>query len=104
MSRLIEQIRLDARSNACIDMKLIREANLAEDLSKLMLELLVSVKERESFIEELKFFRGNLVAYKTMEKLKNLQKDDLMKVMKLRIMVSELQRQIHKEVDFYHTL
>ncbi|GJW51702.1 hypothetical protein Tco_0093053 [Tanacetum coccineum] len=74
-----------------------REAKLANDLSKLMMELLVSVKERQSFIEDLESLRGNLVAYKTREKLKSLQKDDLVEVTKLRKIVLQLHRHVHTE-------
>ncbi|GJX71941.1 hypothetical protein Tco_0309112 [Tanacetum coccineum] len=48
------------------------------------LELLESVNEKRAFIEELEHFMGNLVAYKTREELKRLQKDDLIKVMEMR--------------------
>ncbi|GKG28249.1 hypothetical protein Tco_0406576, partial [Tanacetum coccineum] len=64
-----------------------REAKLANNLSNLMMQLLESVNERLSFIEELKRLRGNLVAYKTREKHKKIQKDDLIKVMELRKIV-----------------
>ncbi|GKD03525.1 hypothetical protein Tco_1178499 [Tanacetum coccineum] len=68
-----------------------REAKLSNDLSKLIMELLVSVKEMESFIEELQGLRENLVAYKMREKRKNLKKDDLVKVMELRKIDLQLQ-------------
>ncbi|GJX17332.1 hypothetical protein Tco_0218164 [Tanacetum coccineum] len=67
-----------------------RETKLVKDLSKLMMELLDSVKERQSFIEELEVMRGNLVAYKSMEFLKKLRKDELVKVLEMRRIVAEL--------------
>ncbi|GJW59897.1 hypothetical protein Tco_0109232 [Tanacetum coccineum] len=66
--------------------------------------LLESVNERRAFIEELECLPGNLVAYKTKEELKRLQKDDLIKVMELRKVVLQLRLQVYKEVDFYKTL
>ncbi|GJS12976.1 hypothetical protein Tco_0407448 [Tanacetum coccineum] len=72
-----------------------------EDILEMLLE---SVNERRSFIEELERLRGNLVAYKIKEKLKSLQNDDLVKVMELRKIVLQLRRQVHKEVDFYHSV
>ncbi|GKF84583.1 hypothetical protein Tco_0249481, partial [Tanacetum coccineum] len=96
----LEELKVAANSTKMPDQMLVyfdretrREAKLANDLSKLMMELLVSVKERQSFIEELECLRGNLVAYKTREKLKSLQKDDLVKVMELRKIVLQLRRQ-----------
>ncbi|GKA57214.1 hypothetical protein Tco_0756402 [Tanacetum coccineum] len=53
-----------------------------------MMELLDSVKERQSLIEELEVVRGNLVAYKSREFLKKLQKAKLLKVLELREMVN----------------
>nr|GFA59082.1 hypothetical protein [Tanacetum cinerariifolium] len=76
----------------------------ANDLSNLMMQLIESVNERWTFIEELERLMGSLVAYKTREKIKSLQKDDLVKVMELRRIVLQLCRQVHKEVDFYLTL
>ncbi|GJX57815.1 hypothetical protein Tco_0287712 [Tanacetum coccineum] len=76
-------------------MEMRREAKLANDLSKLMMKLLVGVRERQSFIEDLESLRGNLVAYKTREKLKSLQKDDLVEVTKLRKIVLQLRRQVY---------
>ncbi|GJX37748.1 hypothetical protein Tco_0251051 [Tanacetum coccineum] len=61
-----------------------RETQLANELSNLMMQLLGSVNERRAFIEELEHFSGNMVAYKTREELKRLQKDDLIKVMEMR--------------------
>ncbi|GJS29167.1 hypothetical protein Tco_0489787 [Tanacetum coccineum] len=48
------------------------EAQLANELSNLMMQLLESVNERRAFIEELERLRGNLVAYKTREEFKHL--------------------------------
>ncbi|GKE52102.1 hypothetical protein Tco_1487258 [Tanacetum coccineum] len=81
-----------------------KESKLSNDFSKLIMQFLVSVKERQSFIEELDGLRENLVAYKTREKLKNLQKDDLVKVMEMRKIVLQLRCHVHKEVDFYHNM
>ncbi|GJR62786.1 hypothetical protein Tco_1504948 [Tanacetum coccineum] len=72
-----------------------RESKLANDLSELMTKLLASVKERKPFVEELEGLRENLVAYKMREKLKNLQKDDLEKVMELTKIVLQLRRQVY---------
>ncbi|GJV85194.1 transposase, MuDR, MULE transposase domain protein [Tanacetum coccineum] len=45
------------------------------------------VKERQLFIEELEGSRENMVAYNTREKLKELQQDDLVKVMEMRMLL-----------------
>ncbi|GJY98698.1 hypothetical protein Tco_0516128 [Tanacetum coccineum] len=85
----LDELAVAANSNKMPDHMLVyfdretrREAKLASDISKLMMELLASVKERQSFIEELECLRANLAKYKTREKLKSLQKDDLVTVMK----------------------
>ncbi|GJR60361.1 hypothetical protein Tco_1502523 [Tanacetum coccineum] len=49
-----------------------REAQLAYELSNLMMQLLQSVNERRAFLKELERLPGNLVAYKTRAKLKRL--------------------------------
>ncbi|GJT90302.1 hypothetical protein Tco_1079147 [Tanacetum coccineum] len=86
------------------ELKTQREAQLANKLSNLMMQLLESVNERRAFIEELESLPGNLVVYKTRAELKRLQKDDLIKVMEMRKVVLQLLLQVHKEVDFYKTL
>ncbi|GJY99754.1 hypothetical protein Tco_0517184 [Tanacetum coccineum] len=82
------------------DMQTQMEAQLANELSNLMMQLLQSVNERRTFIEELKHLSRNLVAYKTRVELKRLQKDDLIKVVEIRKVVLQLCLQVHKEVEF----
>nr|GEY96590.1 hypothetical protein [Tanacetum cinerariifolium] len=77
-----------------IERDMRRETKLAKDLSKLMIDLFDSVKERQSFIEELEVLKGNLVAYKSLEFLKKLQKSELLKVLGHKKMVIELQLQL----------
>ncbi|GJY67730.1 hypothetical protein Tco_0470712, partial [Tanacetum coccineum] len=81
-----------------------KEAQLANEHSNLTMQLVQSIDERRSFIQELERLSGNLEAYKTREELKGLQKDDLIEAMKMRNVVLQLRLQIHKEVDFYKTL
>ncbi|GJW90339.1 retrotransposon protein, putative, ty1-copia subclass [Tanacetum coccineum] len=74
-----------ARSIACLfDMKMQRESQLATELNILTRQLVESIDERRLFIQELERLPGNFLAYKTREELKGLQKDDLIKVMKMR--------------------
>ncbi|GJU80682.1 hypothetical protein Tco_1283047 [Tanacetum coccineum] len=72
------------------DMQTQREAQLANELSNIMMQLLESINERRAFIEELEHLPRNSVAYKTREELKHLQKDDLIKVIELRKVVLQL--------------
>ncbi|GKD63479.1 hypothetical protein Tco_1305587 [Tanacetum coccineum] len=76
--------------------KLAIAANFTRMLDKIL--------ERQLFIEELKGSRENMVAYKTREKLKELQQDDLVKVMEMRKIVLELRIKVQKDVAFSHTL
>nr|GEV57102.1 reverse transcriptase domain-containing protein [Tanacetum cinerariifolium] len=93
----LEELRVLANSTKLpeqflvyFDMQKQREAQLANELSNLMIQLLESVNERRPFIEELEHLLGNLVAYKMREELKHLQKDGLIKVMELRKVVLQL--------------
>ncbi|GJW15939.1 hypothetical protein Tco_0020072 [Tanacetum coccineum] len=63
-----------------------REAQQANELSNLtrQRQLLVSVNYRLAIIEELKHLPGNLVAYKTREHLKHIQKAVLVEVIELK--------------------
>ncbi|GJZ55974.1 hypothetical protein Tco_0611167 [Tanacetum coccineum] len=81
-----------------------REAQLANELSNLTMQLVQSIDERRSFIQEFERLSRNLEAYKIREELKGLQKDDLIKAMEMRKVVLQLCLQIHKDVDFYKTL
>ncbi|GJS18237.1 hypothetical protein Tco_0412709 [Tanacetum coccineum] len=54
------------------------------EINNLTRRLVDSIYERRSFIQELERFLGNVMAYKTREELKGMQKDDLIKAMKMR--------------------
>nr|GEZ31013.1 hypothetical protein [Tanacetum cinerariifolium] len=66
------------------DMQTQREALLANELSNLMMQMVQSIDERCSFIQELEHLPRNLEAYKMREELKGLYKDDLIKAMETR--------------------
>ncbi|GKA48327.1 hypothetical protein Tco_0741285, partial [Tanacetum coccineum] len=95
----LEELMVLANSTKLPDQLLVyfdRQAQrdqLANELSNLMMQLLESVNERRAFIEELECLPGNLVAYKTREELKRLQKDYLIKVMEPKNVVLQLRLQ-----------
>ncbi|GKE21980.1 hypothetical protein Tco_1433492 [Tanacetum coccineum] len=74
---LVNSTKLPDQLLIYFDMQTQREAQLANELSNLMMLLLESVNERRAFIDELERLPKNLVAYKTRAELKSLQKDDL---------------------------
>ncbi|GKC47778.1 hypothetical protein Tco_1065500 [Tanacetum coccineum] len=55
------------------DMKTQRESQLVTELNNLTRQLVKSIDERRSFIQELERLPGNLLAYKTREELKGPQ-------------------------------
>ncbi|GKE30975.1 hypothetical protein Tco_1450297 [Tanacetum coccineum] len=85
-------------------MQMQREAQQANELSNLtrQRQLLASVNYRRAIIEELERLLINLVAYKTREHLKHIQKAVLVEVIKLKRNCAF--RSLHKEVDFCRTL
>ncbi|GJX90061.1 hypothetical protein Tco_0343387 [Tanacetum coccineum] len=63
-----------------------REVQLATEINNLTRQLLGSIDERLSFIRELVIrLPTNVMAYKTREELKGLQKDDMIKAMEMRM-------------------
>ncbi|GKA93223.1 hypothetical protein Tco_1047944 [Tanacetum coccineum] len=74
---LVNSTKLPDQLLIYFDMQIQKEAQLANELSNLMMLLLESVNERRAFIDELERLPENLVAYKTRAQLKRLQKDDL---------------------------
>nr|GEV21525.1 hypothetical protein [Tanacetum cinerariifolium] len=67
------------------DMKTQREVQLATKINNLTRQLLGSIDERRSFIQEFEQrLQTNVMAYKTREELKGLQKDDMIKAMEKR--------------------
>nr|GEV03655.1 hypothetical protein [Tanacetum cinerariifolium] len=87
------------------DMKTQREVQLATEINNLMRQLLDSIDERRSFIRELKqCFSTNVMAYKIREELKDLQKDDMIKAMEMRMVALQLHLQAMKGFDFYKSL
>ncbi|GJX41039.1 hypothetical protein Tco_0256029 [Tanacetum coccineum] len=86
MNRLLANLgKLRDQLLVYFDMKTQREVQLATKINNLTRQLVVSIDERRLFIQELKCLPGNMMAYKTREKLNGLQKDDLIKVMKMRM-------------------
>ncbi|GKE00748.1 hypothetical protein Tco_1388731, partial [Tanacetum coccineum] len=63
---------------------------LTTELSNLTRQLVESIDEKRSFIQELELLPGSLLAYKTREELKGLQKDDLIKAMEMRKVALQL--------------
>ncbi|GKB44170.1 hypothetical protein Tco_0889112 [Tanacetum coccineum] len=61
-----------------------REAQQENELSNLTRQLLAIVNHRFTIIEELERLSKNLVAYKTREDLKRIQKVDLINVIELK--------------------
>ncbi|GJS30917.1 hypothetical protein Tco_0979823 [Tanacetum coccineum] len=87
----LEELRVLANSTKLRDQLLVyfdmhtqREARLATELSNLTRQFVEIIDKRISFIQELERLQKNLLAYKTREELKGLQKDDLIKAMKMR--------------------
>ncbi|GJZ43687.1 hypothetical protein Tco_0590942, partial [Tanacetum coccineum] len=58
-----------------------------EDILETLVE---NIDEKRSFIQELELLPGSLLAYKTKEELKGLQKDDLIKAMEMRKVALQL--------------
>ncbi|GJU88966.1 hypothetical protein Tco_1301389 [Tanacetum coccineum] len=106
-----------------------REAQQANELSNLtrQRQLLASVNYRHVIIEELELLPRNLVAYKTREdlkhiqkavlikviemkkelrlqELKGMQKDDMIRAMEMRSTALQLHHQAMKGFDFYKSL
>nr|GEU32073.1 hypothetical protein [Tanacetum cinerariifolium] len=87
----LEELRFLANSGKLRDQLLVyfdiktqREVQLATEFNNLMGQLVESTDKRHSFIQELEHLPGNVMAYKTREELKGLQKDELIKAMKMR--------------------
>ncbi|GKB77282.1 hypothetical protein Tco_0944177 [Tanacetum coccineum] len=75
----LEELRLLANSGKLrdkllvyFDMKTQREVQLATKINNLTRQLVDSIDERRSFIQELKRLPGNVMVYKTREELKGL--------------------------------
>ncbi|GKD06637.1 hypothetical protein Tco_1181611, partial [Tanacetum coccineum] len=100
----LEQLRLLANSDLLrdqllvyFDMKTQREVQLATKINNLTRQLLGSIDERRSFIRELEQrLPTNVMAYKTREELKGLQKDDMIKAMEMRTVALQLHLQAMK--------
>ncbi|GJS01116.1 hypothetical protein Tco_0317624 [Tanacetum coccineum] len=89
-------------------LKHIQKAVLVEviELKKeLRLQCLDIIDERRSFIGELEQrLPKNVMAYKTRHELKGLQKDDMIRAMKISSTALQLHHQAMKGFDFYKSL
>nr|GEW84780.1 hypothetical protein [Tanacetum cinerariifolium] len=96
----LEELKLLANSTKLrynflvyFDIKTHRESQLATELKNLTRQLVESIKGRCSFIQELERLPRNLLACKTREELKGLQKDDLIKAVEMRKVALQLRLQ-----------
>nr|GEX81422.1 hypothetical protein [Tanacetum cinerariifolium] len=96
---------IDGMNSLCfshIVMDTLREVQLATEINNLTRQLLGSIDEKRSFIQELEQrLLTNVMAYKTREELKGLQKDDMIKAMEMRTIALQLHLQAIKGFDFY---
>ncbi|GJY56056.1 hypothetical protein Tco_0455171 [Tanacetum coccineum] len=78
---------------------------VATEINNLMRQLLDIIDERRSFIGELEQrLPTNVLAYKTRQELKGLQKDDMIRAMEMRSTALQLHHQTMKGFHFYKSL
>ncbi|GKC28486.1 hypothetical protein Tco_1035780 [Tanacetum coccineum] len=102
-----EQLRLLANSDLLVyfDLKTQREVQVATEINNLTRQLLDIIDERRSFIGELEQrLPINVMAYKTRQELKGLQKDDMIRAMEMRLTALQLHHQAMKGFHFYKSL
>ncbi|GJQ92544.1 hypothetical protein Tco_0003683 [Tanacetum coccineum] len=107
----LEELRLLANSRKLRDLLLIyfnmktqSKVHLATEIKNLTRQLVDSLDEKCSFIQEIERVSGNVMAYKTREGLKGLQTDNLIKAMDMRTIALRLHLQALKGVDFHKSL
>ncbi|GJU93972.1 hypothetical protein Tco_1318728 [Tanacetum coccineum] len=108
----LEQLGLLANSDLLkdqllvyFDLKTRREVQLATEINNLTRQLLDIMDERRSFIGELEQrLATNMMAYKTRQELKGLQKDDMIRAMEMRSTALQLHHQVMTGFDFYKSL
>ncbi|GJY56863.1 hypothetical protein Tco_1259229 [Tanacetum coccineum] len=108
----LEQLRLLANSDLLkdqllvyFDLKTQREVQVATEINNLTRQLLDIIDERRSFIGELEQrLPTNVMAYKTRQELKGLQKDDMIRAMEMRSTALQLHHQAMKGFHFYKSL
>ncbi|GJX33051.1 hypothetical protein Tco_0242906 [Tanacetum coccineum] len=108
----LEQLRLLANSgllkdqlHVYFDLKTQRDVHLVTEINNLMRHLLKIIDERRSLIGELEQHLSiNVMAYKTRQELKGLQKDDMIRAMEISLTILQLHHQAMKGFDFYKSL
>ncbi|GJS36375.1 hypothetical protein Tco_0534757 [Tanacetum coccineum] len=108
----LEQLRLLANSDLLkdqllvyFDLKTQREVQVATKINNLTRQLLDIIDEMPSFIGELEQrLPTNVMAYKTRQELKGLQKDDMIRAMEMRSTALQLHHRAMKGFHFYKTL
>ncbi|GJR63579.1 putative reverse transcriptase domain-containing protein [Tanacetum coccineum] len=100
----LEQLRLLANSDLLKDQLLVyfnlktqREVQLATEINNLTRQLVDIINERHSFIGELQQrLPTNVMAHKTRQELKGLQKDDMIRAIEMRSTALQLHHQAMK--------
>ncbi|GKC92816.1 hypothetical protein Tco_1158258, partial [Tanacetum coccineum] len=87
------------------NLKTQREVQLATEINNLTRQLVDIINERHSFIGELQQrLPTNVMAHKTRQELKGLQKDDMIRAIEMRSTALQLHHQAMKGFDFYKSL
>nr|GEW06866.1 hypothetical protein [Tanacetum cinerariifolium] len=87
------------------DLKIQREVQLATEINNLTRQLLDIIDDSRSFIGELEQrLPINVMAYKTRQELKGLQKDDMIRAVEMRSAALQLHHQAMKGFHFYKSL
>nr|GEU53325.1 zinc finger, GRF-type [Tanacetum cinerariifolium] len=85
--------------------RLLRSRNELEEIPAMVEEKRRNIDERRLFIRELEQrLPTKVMAYKAMEELKGLQKDDMIKAMEMSTIALQLHLQAMKGFDFYKSL
>ncbi|GKF34147.1 hypothetical protein Tco_0107347 [Tanacetum coccineum] len=81
-----------------------RDLKVEKGMYKSVVDLIDGMKQSKTLISELELLKGSLVPFESLEYLKQLQKEDILKVLELNKMSVELQLNISKKRDIVYRL
>ncbi|GJV93582.1 hypothetical protein Tco_1541395 [Tanacetum coccineum] len=80
------------------------DLEFATDLHNLWVQFIDHTNDRKLFISEIEGVPSSLMSYNCCQFLHQVQQNDSIKLLKLRNMIAETYREVHKKIDFFSVM
>ena len=103
----LDELVVAAKSRSLFDVMMLyfkketmNDLVFAANLHNLWVQFIDHTNDQKLFISELEGVPPSLMSYNCCQFLHQVQKNDIIKLLKLRKMIAETYRQVHERIDF----